>query len=135
MQGSLMAASLEGYVIDNDMLGAIQQAVRGVEVTDETLAFDMIEEVTDGPGHYLGHPQTLERMKRDFVYPIVADRQSYDQWWETGSRDVRQRARDYCMEILKSTGSSCIPTAIDERIRHQLDIRLSRQYMRFGANL
>ena len=56
MQASLLGASLEGYVVDNDMLGAILRTVRGVEAGAETLSADVIAEVSRGEGHYLGHP-------------------------------------------------------------------------------
>ena len=59
MHASLLGCCLESYVIDNDMLGAINRTVRGVEVNDETLSIDPIREVClNGPGHYLGHEQT-----------------------------------------------------------------------------
>jgi hypothetical protein len=38
MQAGLMAASLESYVIDNDMLGSILKSLSVVEVSDATLA-------------------------------------------------------------------------------------------------
>ena len=64
MQASLMSTALEAYVIDDDMLAAVQRTVRGIEVTDETLAFDMIRDVVHGDGHFLGHPETLARMRQ-----------------------------------------------------------------------
>ncbi|MEM7045775.1 MAG: trimethylamine methyltransferase family protein, partial [Pseudomonadota bacterium] len=74
MQASLLGLSLEGYVVDNDMLGGILRSVRGVEVSSESLAAEVIAEVCRGDGDYLGHPQTLARMKADYVYPDIADR-------------------------------------------------------------
>ena len=40
----------------------------------------MIDRVVTGEGHYLGEPQTLERMKTEYVYPQLADRQSVSEW-------------------------------------------------------
>ena len=37
---------------------------------------EVIAEVSRSEGHYLGHPQTLARMERDYVYPSVADRRT-----------------------------------------------------------
>ena len=59
MQGSLMGTTFEGYVIDNDLLGAILRTVKGIEVNEDTLNFDVIRDTVLGPGHYLGHAQTL----------------------------------------------------------------------------
>ena len=36
----------------------------------------MREVCLEGPGHYLGHPQTLSVMQTEYVYPAVADRTS-----------------------------------------------------------
>ncbi|MCH8962291.1 MAG: trimethylamine methyltransferase family protein, partial [Bacteroidetes bacterium] len=63
MHASLLGVAFESFVIDNDMLGAVLRTVRGIEVTDESLSVDVIAEVTAGPGHYLGHPQTLDLME------------------------------------------------------------------------
>ncbi|MCP4361943.1 MAG: methyltransferase, partial [Chloroflexi bacterium] len=51
MHASLMGTAFESYVIDNDTLGAVQRTVRGIEVNDETLSYDVIREVVHGDGH------------------------------------------------------------------------------------
>lgn len=129
MQASLMSTALEAYVIDDDMLAAVQRSVRGIEVTDETLAFDMIRDVVHGDGHYLGHPQTLDRMRRDFVYPAVGDRSSPDVWEEGGALDVRERARYRVREILGTHYPTHVGREVDDRIRGAFDILLPRSAM------
>ena len=47
----------------------------------------------DGPGHYLGSPQTLELMQRDYVYPTVGDRSSPKEWNERGRPKARAVTR------------------------------------------
>ena len=39
MHGSLLGCCLESYVIDNDMLGAINRTIRGIEITEESPIF------------------------------------------------------------------------------------------------
>ena len=63
MLARLLGCSFEALVSDDDMLGAVRRAVRGIEVSDETLSLDVIREVALGPGPDLGHPQTLELMQ------------------------------------------------------------------------
>ena len=46
MLGSIMVASPEAMVIDDDMCGAILRSVRGIEVSDETLDLDAIASAT-----------------------------------------------------------------------------------------
>jgi len=131
MQASLLGTSLEGYVVDNDMLGAINRTIRGIEVNADSLSVDAIREVCiDGPVHYLGHEQTLNLMERDYVYPDVGDRLSPKDWIEQGSTDVLQRAKAKVEEILSRGRPTHIPEHVDAKIREQLNIRLPRENMR-----
>lgn len=99
MLGSLMVASAEALVIDDDMCGAILRTVRGVELPDDSLDLDMIEAVACGPGHFLGEAQTLARMKTEYVYPTLADRQSVQDWQEAGRPELLDRARARVAEL------------------------------------
>ena len=132
MQASLMSTALEAYVIDDDMLAAVQRTVRGIEVTDETLAFDMIRDVVHGDGQFLGHPETRRRMRSDFVYPAVGDRGTPNSWEEAGGRDVRERARDRVRSVMRSHYPEHISRDMDDRIRGAFDILLPREAMRPG---
>ena len=48
MHASLLGCCLESYVIDNDMLGAINRTIRGIEITEESLSVDTIRDVCIG---------------------------------------------------------------------------------------
>ena len=130
MQASLLGCSLEGYVIDNDMLGAILRTLRGIEVSEETLAVEAIREVVEGPGHFLGHAQTLAGMTRDYLYPAIADRASPADWEEAGAQDIRQRAIVRTKEILARHYPRHVSDAEDRWIRQREDIRLPRAAMK-----
>ncbi len=126
MQASLLGASMEAYVADNDMLGAILRTVRGVEVTDETLGLDAIAEVCRGEGHYLAHPQTFARMKTDYEYPSVGDRRSPRDWEADGALDMRERARRRAREILAGPHPRHLGDEADRAIRARHALLLSR---------
>ncbi len=132
MQGSLMGASYESYVIDNDTLGAVQRTVRGIEVTDETLSFEVIRDVVHGEGHYLGHSQTIERMETDYFYPEIGDRNSPADWEERGAKDVRERAKEKVRQVLNEHYPSHIDRAVDDKIRANFNIMLPREMMERG---
>ncbi len=135
MQASLLGTSFAGYVIDNDMLGAINRTIRGIEVNPDSLSIEVMREVCiGGPTHYLGHDQTLKLMKRDYVYPAVGDRLSPKDWAEQGSTDVVQRAQEKVRQILSSHYPAHIPDHVDEQIREQLTIRLPRENMQATTN-
>ncbi len=130
MQASLMGCSFESYVIDNDMLGAILSSIRPIEVDSTTLSTATIAEVVRGDGHYLGHAETLQRMKTDFVYPRIADRRPPAEWAADGSPDIREAARLRARDILRSHFPTHIDGDVDSVIRSRFDIRLPREAMR-----
>ena len=70
MHASLLGFSLESLVIDNDIIGAAQRTIKGIEVSDERLSFETIRDVClNGPGHFLGSEQTLQLMQTEYLYP------------------------------------------------------------------
>ncbi len=94
MQASLMGACLESYVIDNDMLGNVMRAVRGIEVNDQSVSLEAIREVClGGEGHYLSHHQTLGLMESEYIYPRIGNRQSIKEWREGGGGAIDHHAR------------------------------------------
>ncbi len=133
MQASLLGCALESYVIDNDMLGNIMRSVRGVEASPETIATEVIAEVCHGEGHYLGHLQTLARMKSDYTYPAIGDRRPPAEWQADGGRDIREVARRRAQEILADHFPSHISDAVDLALRRRFDLLLSRREIGRGG--
>ena len=132
MHASLLGCNFESYVIDNDTLGAVQRTVRGIEVNEDTLSFDVIKNVVAGEGHFLGQEQTMERMERDYFYPLVGDRLSPQDWVDAGETDVRERARAVVRRTLAEHYPSHIDPAIDFKIRENFKIVLPREAMKPG---
>ena len=127
MLGSLMVASAESLVIDNDMCGAILRGVRGIEVSDDLLDIDAIERVVSGEGHYLGEPQTLALMKSEYLYPELGDRQSVADWLDSGAESIWQRAQQRVQDLLREPPPAHLPAAVEDRIRASFDIRLATE--------
>jgi trimethylamine--corrinoid protein Co-methyltransferase len=130
--GSLLGQSFEGMVIDNDMLGNVQRLLRGIEVTDETLSYEVIESTVFGTGHYLNQPQTLELMQKEYLYPEVADRRTPGEWEVTGKEDIYELAHVKVSQTLSTYYPDFISSKADRRIREHFPIRLSLQDMRPG---
>lgn len=128
----IMACSQESFLIDTDLLSGVQRTVRGIEVTDETLSVDVIAEVTAGPGHFLGHDETLKLMETEYVYPQIADRMSIKEWNEANHPMLRKRGQARLREILSTHYPEHIDKKHDDRIRRRFDIRLDRKDMNAG---
>jgi trimethylamine---corrinoid protein Co-methyltransferase len=130
---SLLTVAYEQFVIDNDVNGEIMRMLKGIEVTEQSLSLDVIDEVCRGPGHFLGHPQTLALMNSEYLYPSLLDRDSRDDWERKGARDIREAARDRARKVLAEHWPDVIPDDLDAEIRRRFEILLPRQAMRPAA--
>jgi trimethylamine--corrinoid protein Co-methyltransferase len=130
--GSLVAQSFEGMLIDNDLIGNVQRVLRGVEVTDETLSYDVIKETVYGQGHFLGSKQTLDLMNSEYLYPEVADRRTPGEWGEMGRKTLYEQAHERVGEMLADYYPTYIEPDADKRIRERFPIKLDPEDMRPG---
>jgi len=131
MHASLLGFSLESLVIDNDTIGMAQRTIKGIEVNEEKLSFDVIKDVClNGPGHYLGADQTLQLMQTEYLYPGIGDRRSPNEWIEQGSTSVLDRAEKKVKDILSTHYPSHIAEDVDAEIRAKFPVKLPRTGMR-----
>ena len=124
MLGSIMVASAEAMVIDDDMCGAILRSIRGIEVSEATLDLEAIERVVTQDGHYLGESETLKRMKSDFYYPALGSRQSVTDWVDGGQQTVWDRACARVRDILAAPPASHLDPQAEAAIRAKFPIHL-----------
>ncbi len=130
MHASLLGYSLESLIIDNDIIGAAQRTIKGIEVNEERLSFETIRDVClNGPGHFLGSEQTLQLMQTEYLYPGVGDRKSPNEWADQGSLDVAARAEQKVHEILGSHFPAHVAEAVDAEIRRRWPVQLPREQM------
>jgi len=130
MMASLLGASFEAFVADDEMLSHVYRAVRGIEVNDETLGFETIRQAATGEGHFLGTDQTMAAMQRDYFYPALADRDEPKTWAEGGAKDLWSRARERADGILATHFPEYIDAAADKAIRERFNILLPSELMR-----
>lgn len=125
MHASLLGFCLESLIIDNDMLGQCMRCVRGIEVNETTLGVQVMKDVCmGGPGHYLGHDQTIKLMQTEYIYPAIADRSSPKEWEELGKPNLLDTARKRKEEILESPHPLHIPDALDQDLRARFNVLL-----------
>ncbi len=126
MMGSLMGCSFESLVIDNEILGMVLRATRGIEISDETLSVDVIRESVINPGHFLGHEQTLGYIETEYLYPDLSDRGPSATWEQEGSLDLYERSRDVVNKILATHKPYFIDPVVDQAIRAKFPILLQQ---------
>jgi len=125
MMASLLGASFEAMLIDDEMLSQVYRVLRGIEVNEETLGFAAIEEAVYGEGHFLGSQHTMDAMQRDYFWPTtLSDRQQPAAWEEGGATDMWQRANTRVREILESHKPQYLSDDADRTIRAKYNILL-----------
>lgn len=125
MMASLLGASFEAFVIDDEMLSQVNRVLRGIEVTEETLGFEAIKESIYGEGHFLGTEHTMNSMERDYYWPSkLTDREQPSIWQEQGATDMWQRANTQVRKILDNYYPNYLEDSIDRKIRSTFNIHL-----------
>ncbi len=123
MHASLLGFSQESLILGDDLIGQALRCLKGIEVSADSISIEAMKSVClSGPGHYLGHPQTLDLMQKDFVYPSVADRSSPKEWAERDKPDLIQSAIARKHKILADSKSPLIDPIADAKIRSEFNI-------------
>lgn len=123
MTASLLGASFEAFVLDDEMHSATYRALRGIEVSEENLGFDAICDAVLGEGHFLGGQHTFRAMERDYFYPHLADRNQPITWEENGALDAWTRARTRAQTLLAEHHPTYLSAAQDQAIRDAFPVR------------
>jgi trimethylamine--corrinoid protein Co-methyltransferase len=87
-------------IMDDDLVGMVGRFMEGVEVTDDTLALDLIAEVGPIPGEYLSKEHTRKWWRKEQFLPQVADIWTYPEWLKKGKKSCLDYAKQRMEEIL-----------------------------------
>lgn len=93
--------SYEQLVIDDEIAGYIKRILQGFEVTEETIALDVIKEVGIG-GNFLTHPHTAENFRKEFWMPKLMERMPWDTWDIQEVKGFEAKAKERANEILSN---------------------------------
>lgn len=87
-------------VMDDELIGMARIIERGVEVSEETLAVDVIHNVGPG-GHYLYEDHTMRHFKHHWM-PTLMDRNSYEGWEEQGRKTMKDRIIEKTRDLIEN---------------------------------
>ncbi len=118
MLDGALTVSYAQYVIDNDIVGSCLRTLRGIEINEDTLAYDIIAKVGPG-GNYLSEEHTVRYMRTESFAPRASDRQPYQQWIDAGSKDSWKRAEEVASQLIEEPPGQIIPTEIDQKIKEK----------------
>jgi len=114
MMDSGKSISYEQYPIDDENIGMITRILKGITITEDTMAFDAIRRVGPG-GHFVIEDHTLDHMSELF-YPQLSERCSFDLWQEKGQPSMLKRAKSRVTQILDENSESQFDAALIERL-------------------
>jgi trimethylamine---corrinoid protein Co-methyltransferase len=112
---SYLAFSYEKFVLDDEMCGMVRRLHQGIEVSPETLAYDVIANVGPG-GNYLMEMHTVKRCRKEFWKPALCDRGGLEAWTQAGKPTAVDRARQRWQKLLAEHEDP----ALDETTARQL---------------
>ena len=111
-----MAVSYEKIVIDDEIIGMARRIVQGIEVTSETLAFDVIKTV--GPrGEFIATDHTYRHFSREQFMPSLFSRDKYDIWEAAGGKRIEERAYERVQQVLASHEPEPLPEDAESELQ------------------
>jgi trimethylamine--corrinoid protein Co-methyltransferase len=93
------SASLELIAATDEFIGLIGSIMNGIEVTPDTLALEVIDQVGPG-GSYLGEKHTVRHFRENW-FPTLLNRHNYEQWSARGGLSLGDRANERVRHILR----------------------------------
>ena len=115
-----MTASYEQLVSMNEIAGLVKRFMRGVEVSAETMALDVIGQVGPG-GQFLDHSHTYQHFRRNWV-PELFDRATREDWESAGQLTMADKANAKVRKILETYQAA----PLSEGIAKALDAVIQR---------
>ena len=89
---------LENMVVDDEIIGMVKRILTGIEVSEETLAVELIKKMGFG-GNYLFDNHTRAHV-RELWQAKLGETGNYDGWKAAGAKSTTEKAQDKVREIL-----------------------------------
>jgi len=115
-----MSASLEALVMGDEIIAAVRKMVKGINVTDDTLALDVIDKVGPG-GHFLAEEHTFNNFRKEFWNPQIISRERYHQWEAGGKTTYSQRLNTAAKELLQGHQPQQLPRDLLRNLQEIVD--------------
>ena len=103
-----LTGSYEMVVMTNEIIGMVKRIMRGIEVSRETLAVDVIDQVGPG-GNFLVEEHTLRHFRQEQWFPDLIDRRNYEDWAKAGAKTMGGRANEQVKKILSEHRPEPLP--------------------------
>jgi trimethylamine---corrinoid protein Co-methyltransferase len=102
-------------VMHNEMARMIMHTVKGIPVSDEKMAVEVVRSVGPG-GEFLSHNHTFKNFKELSKAQLI-DRRNREAWLADGAEDIVTRSYRKAQDILENFQN---PSPLPENIQNQL---------------
>ena len=108
-------------ILDDDICGMIGRFLEGIDVSEDSLAVDLIEEVGPVPGHFLNKRHTRQWWKHEQNHPHAADKLTYPEWEKVGRKGCMDYAMERFDDILTNYSPPPLTASQEEEIERILE--------------
>jgi trimethylamine--corrinoid protein Co-methyltransferase len=120
-----LTSSPDMMVASNEIISMVKRIMRGIPVDDNSKALDVMDEVGPG-GHYLDHDHTYDRFRTEIWQPQLMDRNVYEYWELSGSKDFQQRVHERVIELLETETEPLLDEAMYKELRRICELADAR---------
>jgi trimethylamine--corrinoid protein Co-methyltransferase len=120
-----LTSSMEMMVASDEIIDMVKRILRGIPVSDETQALDVMDSVGPG-GHFLEHDHTYNRFKTEIWRPKMLNRQNWENWTADGSKRYSDRVHERVIEILEAETEPLLDEAMYKELHRICELADAR---------
>jgi trimethylamine--corrinoid protein Co-methyltransferase len=115
---SVLTASLEGIVADDELYGFVGRLLRGVDFSAEKVqgSVDVIKKVSHTGKSFLTERHTKENLRQEHWVPSLMDRRPHEIFTGAGKKSMIDAAREKAKKILGSHKPPPLPEGAEDKI-------------------
>jgi len=133
--GTLESTTTESHpllVLDDELCGLMLRLARGIQVSEDTLALELIKQV-GWEGHYLAQPHTAQHYRREHFLPRLLRREGREAWERKGAKTALELARERVRELLVRHEPRKLDPAVEKELLDYLAMVRRRTVADFEA--
>jgi len=118
--------SLEKLILDNEIVGAAQRLLAGIDVAQGHVALDLMEPLIS-KGHLLDHPHTRRWFRKEFYFPGSSIERRASPGSKIESKGAHGRAAEAVHKLLPGVGQPVIPDETRLGLQKIVELDFARQ--------
>jgi trimethylamine---corrinoid protein Co-methyltransferase len=135
MEAGIMG-SMAQIVCDNEIAASVRRLKQGFEVTEDSLAVEVISAAMKSTNNFLGQKHTLRYLRNgEIILTSLAERNSWEVWELNNRKGMAERAQEEAIQILQN--HLVEPLRVDQELEldeilHEADRVLSENKFKRG---